>query len=108
MGQVFAVPYGRFTDWPADLDVLRGSGFTICALTPDADAEPIAEVADETIAKVAVLLGAEGPGLSRSALRVADRRVRIPMANGVDSLNVASAAAVAFYALRVQKDHQRK
>lgn len=98
MGQVFAVPYGRFSTWPAELDVVRAAGFTLCALTPDSDAEPIAEVAGEEVGKVAILLGAEGPGLTRRALRGSDRRVRIPMANGVDSLNVAAAAAVAFFA----------
>jgi tRNA G18 (ribose-2'-O)-methylase SpoU len=67
-------------------------------MTPDTSATPLRDVLPP--ARWAVLLGAEGPGLSAGALEAADLRVRIPMASGVDSLNVATAAAVAFAHLR--------
>jgi tRNA G18 (ribose-2'-O)-methylase SpoU len=66
----------------------------VLALTPAPDAVELRAV--DPPARWAVLLGAEGPGLSAAALAAADLRVRIPMAPGVDSLNVATAAAVAF------------
>jgi tRNA G18 (ribose-2'-O)-methylase SpoU len=99
MGQVFAVPYARFEHWPAGLDVLTAAGFEVLALTPDADATPIDELGARGGERLAIVLGAEGPGLSDAVL-AATRKVRIPMSGGVDSLNVAAAAAVAFYALR--------
>ncbi|OLL81457.1 putative rRNA methylase [Pseudonocardia sp. Ae168_Ps1] len=99
MGHVLRVPFTRLDgEWPASLDVLREAGFTVAALTPDAGAEPLA-TAGLAGGRVAWLLGAEGPGLTDEALTAADRRVRIPMATGVDSLNVATAAAVAFHAV---------
>ncbi|SFO02276.1 tRNA G18 (ribose-2'-O)-methylase SpoU [Pseudonocardia ammonioxydans] len=99
MGHVLRVPFTRLAGgWPASLDTLRDAGFSVVALTPAPDAEPLA-TANLTGEKVALLLGAEGPGLTDEALAAADRRVRIPMAGGVDSLNVATAAAVAFHAV---------
>ena len=70
------------------------------ALTPDADAADIASVAPGPDDRLALMLGTEGPGLSAAVLAEADVRARIPLAPGVDSLNVAAAAAIAFYALR--------
>lgn len=99
MGEVFAIPYARFASWPAGLAELTSSGFELLALTPDASATSIDELRYPDDVKLALLLGAEGPGLSAPALKAA-RPVRIPMSNGVDSLNVAAAAAVACYALR--------
>jgi tRNA G18 (ribose-2'-O)-methylase SpoU len=99
MGAVFAVPWARLAPWPAALSDVRAMGFTVLALTPDVDAVSIAELTPDVTDRTALLLGAEGPGLSADALAAADLRVRIPMAAGVDSLNVAAAAAVAFYAL---------
>lgn len=100
MGAVFSVPYARLEGWPHGLESLRTLGFEVLALTPDERAEALGEVASVRHGRrLAVLLGAEGDGLSAGALRAADRRVRIPMAHGVDSLNVAAAAAVAFYAV---------
>jgi tRNA G18 (ribose-2'-O)-methylase SpoU len=99
MGHVLRVPFAELPGpWPAALDVLRAAGLRVVALTPAADAQPLtaAGIAGE---RVAVLLGAEGPGLTPDALAAADLRVRIPMAPGVDSLNVATAAAVAFHTL---------
>ncbi len=98
MGHALLVPYARAADWPAELVWLRERGFRLLAMTPHADAralrDAMAAVRDE---RVAVLVGAEGPGLTPSVLRISDMRVRIPMSRGTDSLNVATAAAVAFY-----------
>jgi len=98
MGHALLVPYARATDWPADLVKLKQDGFRLLAMTPDGDARPLSEamaaVRDE---RIAVLVGAEGPGLTAAALRRSDVRVRIPMSRGTDSLNVATAAALAFY-----------
>jgi tRNA G18 (ribose-2'-O)-methylase SpoU len=99
MGEVFAVPYATLEPWPAALAAVRHAGFTLLALTPAADAVPIQRLDRSARARPAVLLGAEGSGLSRSALQASDQRVRIPMRRGVDSLNVAAAAAVAFWEL---------
>ena len=96
MGHVLRVPFAPLPGpWPASLGALA---HTVVALTPAADATPLA-AARLGGRRVALLLGAEGPGLTAEALATADRRVRIPMATGVDSLNVATAAAVAFHVL---------
>jgi len=98
MGHVLLVPFARAVNWPADLDTLRRNGFRLLAMTPDPNARTLADEAGELgDEKVAVLVGAEGPGLTETAMRAADVRVRIPMARGTDSLNVATAAALAFY-----------
>lgn len=98
MGHALLVPFARSADWPADLTMLRERGFRLLAMTPDPRADALstvmATVRDEP---VAVLVGAEGPGLSEQAMRASDVRVRIPMSRGTDSLNVATAAALAFY-----------
>ena len=99
MGTVFSVPWARLASWPAALTEVRSAGFSLLALTPDAAALPLADVPAELLERCALLLGAEGPGLSPGALAAADVAVRIPMSRGVDSLNVAAAAAVAFYCL---------
>jgi tRNA G18 (ribose-2'-O)-methylase SpoU len=99
MGHVLRVPFAELPgEWPASLGMLRDAGMRVAALTPAAGAVPLAK-ADLAGQRVALLLGAEGPGLSDAALAAADVRVRIPMAAGVDSLNVATAAAVAFHAI---------
>jgi len=97
MGAVFELPWARMPQWPDGLDQLRALGFAVWALTPAADAVPLRELA--VPARVALLLGAEGDGLTAAALERSDVRACIPMARGVDSLNVAAAAAVAFYAV---------
>ncbi|MFH9085273.1 TrmH family RNA methyltransferase [Streptomyces sp. NPDC017673] len=100
MGAVFSVPYARLETWPKGLDsVVREAGFTLLALTPDDKARTLDEAAPHRMDRVALMLGAEGDGLSRQALAAADAWVRIPMSHGVDSLNVGAAAAVAFYAV---------
>jgi len=97
MGGVFAVPYARMDDWRQGLAGLRSAGFRLVALTPSADAVPIAAVPRD--GRLALLFGAEGDGLSARWHSQADVRARIPMSRGVDSLNVASAAAIACYLL---------
>ena len=79
--------------------MLRDNGFRVLAMTPnpaarDAGRRRWRRWPDE---KVAILVGAEGPGLNEHTMRASDVRVRIPMARGTDSLNVATAAALAFY-----------
>jgi len=98
MGHVLRVPFATTDEWPAALNMLRQKGFTVAALTPRASALQLAD-ADLRGRRVAVLLGSEGPGLTEEAIAAADVAVRIPMSSGVDSLNVATAAAVAFHAL---------
>jgi tRNA G18 (ribose-2'-O)-methylase SpoU len=95
MGHVLRVPFARVPDWPGGLDLLRREGFQIIALTPDPSAVNLA--AAMTGDRVALLLGAEGPGLTEEAMAATDIRARIPMSPGTDSLNVATAAAMAFY-----------
>lgn len=99
MGEVFAIPYVKAEDWPGALKTISGTGFRLLALTPGEDAVPLAELSAADRERPALMLGAEGPGLTRQALAAADVRVAIPMANGVDSLNVATAAAIAFWEL---------
>jgi tRNA G18 (ribose-2'-O)-methylase SpoU len=97
MGEVFAVPYARLAPWPDALSTL--DDFTLLALTPELDAVPIQNLTPAQRRRPALLLGAEGTGLSAGAMRAAEVRVVIPMRRGVDSLNVAAAAAVAFWEL---------
>jgi tRNA G18 (ribose-2'-O)-methylase SpoU len=92
IGHVLTVPWTRITS----LDELRSHGFTLFALTPDPDARPLGEIVWPE--RHALLLGSEGPGLSPEWLEAADEQVRVPMRTTVDSLNVATAAAIAFYA----------
>lgn len=99
MGHVLTVPWARIDPWPQALVELKGSGYTLIALTPGG--VPIDRFPAPGGIPLALLVGAEGPGLSPAALDAADHRLAIPMRPAVDSLNVASAAAVAFWALRV-------
>lgn len=98
MGHALLVPYAWAADWPGDLETLRDSGFRLLAMTPDPSARTLSDAMTDMVDhRVAVLVGAEGPGLSERAMRVSDVRVRIAMSRGTDSLNVATAAALAFY-----------
>ena len=99
MGEVFAVPWATLEPWPDGLRQLREAGFTVLALTPAPDAVALHRLTAEQRSRAALLLGAEGPGLSRHALAASDIPVKIPMRRNVDSLNVAAAAAVAFWEL---------
>lgn len=98
MGHALLVPFTRAQCWPAVLKDIRQQGFRLLAMTPDPSAQTLAQamggLAEQ---KLAVLVGAEGPGLTETAMRASDMRVRIPMSRGTDSLNVATAAALAFY-----------
>lgn len=100
MGAVFHVPWTRLTSWPKDVEIFREHGFVTAALCLDEKSVTIDELAARRYEKLVLMLGTEGDGLSVDALRAADEWVRIPMAAGVDSLNVAAASAVAFYATR--------
>jgi len=104
-GHALDVPFARLTPWPEGIERVRAAGFVVCALAPHPPGRtPITpgEVRHRMVDRwpdrpgVALLVGAEGPGLSADALAAADEVVVIPMAAGVDSLNVATAAAVAF------------
>ncbi|WP_298076271.1 RNA methyltransferase [uncultured Corynebacterium sp.] len=103
MGHVLRLPWARFpgttTTWQRDLELLQRRGYEVVALTPAGDTtlREATEVARGRGKKVAVMVGAEGPGLTEHAMRAADVRASIPMACGTDSLNVATAAAIAFY-----------
>jgi len=98
-GATVAMPFARLADWPNDLKRLRDAGYTVVALTPRAEALDIGELgAGRPLpARLALLLGTEGRGLSAEALVASDLQVRIPMAPEMDSLNVAAAGAVALH-----------
>jgi tRNA G18 (ribose-2'-O)-methylase SpoU len=94
MGHVFGVGFAVLDGpWPAALEPLHDAGVRLLAMTPRPSATALARL--PVPPRWALLLGAEGPGLSETALAAADEWVRIPMADGVDSLNVATAGAVA-------------
>jgi len=97
---VFQVPWTRLPAWPEAGTALHDAGLHIAALALADDAVSLDEFVAHRPERVALLMGTEGDGLSRRALRAADSVVTIPMAGGVDSLNVAAAAAVALWALR--------
>jgi tRNA G18 (ribose-2'-O)-methylase SpoU len=109
VGYVLHTPFARLAPWPSGLEQVRAAGFMVAAFTPRRADGAIPAVSLSGLrarlagprrpAGVALLLGAEGPGLTELALAASDLVVRIPMANGVDSLNVATAAALAFHAL---------
>lgn len=100
MGAVLQVPWTRLGAWPRDIALLRATGFTTAALDLGPDSVPLDDLAARRDARLALVLGTEGDGLRPSTVAAADLSVRIPMAPGVDSLNVAAAAAVALYATR--------
>ncbi|MFB8037774.1 TrmH family RNA methyltransferase [Streptomyces sp. NPDC056004] len=100
MGGVFQVPWTRLESWPKDVGVLRSAGFTLAALCLSERAITLDELAARKDEKLALVFGTEGAGLAPGTLAAVDEHVRIPMDAGVDSLNVAAASAVAFYATR--------
>lgn len=97
MGHALRVAHSRLDDWPGAVAVLRDLGFEVLALTPSPAADDLRTVAVRP--RQALLVGSEGEGLSDAAMAAADRTVRIAMATGVDSLNVATAAALALHHL---------
>ncbi len=100
MGNVFNVPWTRTGQMPEALDLLREHGYTTAALTLAEDAITLDDLVRRDPEALALVLGTEGPGVDPRTARQADLRVMIPMMHGVDSLNVAAASAVAFYATR--------
>lgn len=100
MGAAITLPHHRIATWPSGLAELRAAGFTLVALALGDGAISLDEFEQELPPKIAWLLGTEGTGLSAGAIAAADHVVTIPMRAGVDSLNVAAASAVAFWASR--------
>jgi tRNA G18 (ribose-2'-O)-methylase SpoU len=100
MGATLALPFAGAADWPAALGALRDAGYRLVALCPGAQAEDIGEVArTPRPPRLALLVGSEGAGLSEAARAAAHVEVRIPMAPGIDSLNVAAASGIALHRL---------
>ncbi|WP_413450265.1 RNA methyltransferase [Georgenia phoenicis] len=100
MGTVFQVPWTRLESWPGAIEQAQNLGYTVAALALSDDSISLDEYVAEDHERSAFVFGPEGHGLSPRVLQMADRVVRIPMAAGVDSLNVAASAAVVFYATR--------
>jgi tRNA G18 (ribose-2'-O)-methylase SpoU len=100
MGTVFQVPWTRIDPWPGGIDRLRAAGFTVAALALADESVPLDDLARDVPERIALVLGTEGDGLTPRTVAAADLTVRIPMRGEVDSLNVAAASAVAFWALR--------
>jgi tRNA G18 (ribose-2'-O)-methylase SpoU len=101
MAATLRLPFARVEQWPDGLEAMRASGFTIVALTPRDPSITLGLFADAPRpARIALLIGSEGPGLTPAAEAAADLRVRIPIAPGCDSLNLAVAAGIALYCLR--------
>jgi len=99
MGTVLQVPWTRTGDWASTRELLTANGFHVAALALTDDAVSLRSFAATAPEKVALVLGTEGEGLTPEAIASADTVVQIPMAHGIDSLNVAATAAVAMYAL---------
>lgn len=98
MGAALVMPFGRVPSVPDVLDELREAGFATVAMTPSSSALPLPEVVDAAAARpVAIVLGHEGEGLTQGALEACEFHARIPVSSDVDSLNVATASAVALY-----------
>ncbi len=104
MGGALCVPFARTGELIGFLARLRAAGFSIWAFDPKAPGDELDSFAPRASGPVALLLGTEGEGLSKAALSAADRRVRIAMEPGVDSLNVATAAAIGLHVLRGSAD----
>lgn len=102
MGTVFQVPWTRVDPWPGGIELLREAGFVTAALALSDDSVSLDALEADPPERLALVLGAEGDGLKPATIAAADLTVRIPMAGGVDSLNVAAAGAVAFWATRVR------
>lgn len=102
MGTVFQVPWTRIDPWPDGIAQLREAGFVTAALALSDDSVSLDVLEAQAPERLALVLGAEGDGLKPETVAAADLTVRIPMAGGVDSLNVAAAGAVAFWATRVR------
>jgi tRNA G18 (ribose-2'-O)-methylase SpoU len=97
MGEILHLPIVRCQEWPAALATIAEHGFETWALTPDATAEDLFTMGVPE--RVALVAGAEGPGLTAAARACVEREVRIPMHHGVDSLNLGHALAIAMAAV---------
>lgn len=100
MGTVFQVPWTRIPEWPAGIDELKDAGYVVAGMTLREGAITLDELVAEDHEKLALIFGSEGFGITARTDALLDRRVTIPMMGGVDSLNVATASAVTFYATR--------
>lgn len=100
MGTVFQVPWTRIEPWPGGMDALREQGWAFAAMALGDDSVSLDELAARAPERLALVMGTEGDGLGKRTVAGCDLTVRIPMAGGVDSLNVAAASAVAMYTLR--------
>ncbi|MDO8835583.1 MAG: RNA methyltransferase [Vicinamibacterales bacterium] len=97
IGASLRVPFAEVGTWPEGLEAVRAAGYELVALTPHGVTDELLEFAAARPRRVALLVGHDGDGLTAGAIARADRRVRIGMARGVDSVNVAAAAAIAMY-----------
>ena len=104
MGAVFTVPWTRIPQWPASIDLLKEQGFHTVAISPQnigsQESQDLRKFVAGPLDRVALILGTEGEGLTAASLETCYHSVHIPMSNDVSSLNVASAAAVVFWALQ--------
>ena len=105
MGTVFQVPWTRLESWPGDIAALQRAGFTVASLALSDDSVSLDDFASLPVfqgpnARLAMVMGTEGDGLGRRTIAASDYTVKIPMDHGVDSLNVAAASAVVFWATR--------
>lgn len=99
MGTIFQVPWARFGSWPDDMALLKQAGYTVAALALKDDSYALGNSALYAFDKLALVFGTEGDGLATTTIEACDLTIKIPMSHGVDSLNVASATAVAFWDL---------
>ena len=104
MGTVFLVPWARVgdtpADWPRDIEKIKAHGFKCAAMALSDNSVSIDDEGLLAEEKIALILGTEGTGLKKETIKASDYTVKIPMSNGVDSLNVGAAAAVAFWQIR--------
>ena len=102
LGATLRIPYGEVDDWPEGLTRLQELGFATMGMTLDPDAVELNAVVADAPTPIALLFGTEGTGLSDEAAALLDYRVRIPIADNVDSLNVATASGIALYSLSIR------
>jgi tRNA G18 (ribose-2'-O)-methylase SpoU len=104
MGSVFTLPWTRIPNWPSSINELKAQGFHTVAVSPQniggKESQDLRQFTGTLHDRIALILGTEGEGLTAASLNNCDQSVHIPMSNDVSSLNVASAAAVVFWALQ--------
>lgn len=99
MGHALKIPFAVMNDWPSGLKRISEAGFTVLAMSPRDDATDLDRVSNQSVSRPALLLGAEGPGLTAEAMNYSDVLVRINQATNTDSLNIAVACAVGLHRL---------